>query len=114
VCFNDYDREIALVAEEVDPAGERQIVAIARLSKAHALPTAEFAVLVGDRWQRRGLGGELLRRLVRVGRAEGLERICADMLASNVGMRLTAESVGFTIIEQPGAPTVSAELRLDD
>jgi acetyltransferase len=113
VCFNDYDREIALVAEEADPDGERQIVAIARLSKAHALPTAEFAVLVDDRWQRRGLGRELLRRLVRIGRDEGLERICADMLASNVGMRRTAESVGFTIVEQPGAPTVSAELQLE-
>jgi acetyltransferase len=112
VCFNDYDREIALVAEQTDAAGARHIVAIARLSKAHALPTAEFAVLVGDRWQRRGLGAELLRRLVRVGHDEGLERICADMQAANVGMRRTAESVGFTIVEEPGAPTVRAELRL--
>jgi len=112
VCFNDYDREIALVAEETDAAGQRQIVAIGRLSKAHARPAAEFAVLVGDRWQRRGLGAELLRRLVAVGRDESLERICADMLAGNIGMRRTAESVGFTIVEEPGAPTVRAELDL--
>jgi acetyltransferase len=113
VCFNDYDREIALVAEEAGhDADGRRIVAIARLSKAHAVPEAEFAVLVADHWHRRGLGAELLRRLVRIGRDEGLVRISADMLASNVGMRRTAESVGFTIVEEPGAPTVRAELAL--
>ncbi|HEU4674000.1 MAG TPA: acetate--CoA ligase family protein, partial [Candidatus Limnocylindrales bacterium] len=63
VCFNDYDREIALVAL-VEGDGGPRIAAIARLSKAHARPTAEFAILVADRWQRRGLGAELLRRLV--------------------------------------------------
>ncbi len=112
VCFNDYDREIALVAEEDNPAG-RHIVAVGRLSKAHARPEAEFAVLVADRWQRRGLGAELLRRLVRIGRDEGLEQISAEMLASNAGMRRTAESAGFTITERPGEPIVTAELRLD-
>jgi acetyltransferase len=112
VCFNDYDREIALVAEERDPAGRPRIVAVGRLSKSHALPTAEFAVLVADRWQRRGLGAELLRRLVQIARDEGLQRICAEMLAGNRAMRRTAESVGFAIVSEPGSPTVRAELAL--
>jgi acetyltransferase len=114
VCFNDYDREIALVAEETSPDGERHIVAIGRLSKAHAVPEAEFALLIGDPWQRRGLGSELLRRLVQVGRDEGLELIWADMLARNVGMRRTAERVGFTISASDDLrdPTLHAELRL--
>jgi acetyltransferase len=113
VAFNDYDREIALVAEETDDAGRARIVAIGRLSKAHAVPEAEFAILVADRWQRRGVGAELLRRLVRIGEDEGLERITAEMLPGNVGMRRTARAVGFTLTEEPGDPTVSAELRLD-
>ena len=112
VCFNDYDREIALVAEQTDASGARRIVAIARLSKAHATPAAEFAILVGDAWQRLGLGTELLRRLVRVGRDEGLERICAEMLADNDGMRRTAMSAGFEVIDEPGAQTARAELHL--
>jgi acetyltransferase len=115
VCFNDYDREIALVAEEPAGDGERRIVAVGRLSKEHAVPEAEFAILVGDRWQRRGLGAELLRRLVAIGRDEGLELIWADLLAGNLGMRRTAESVGFRILDGPlGDPTVRAELRLGD
>ena len=113
VCFNDYDREIALVAEHVDADGLPAIAAIGRLSKEHAIPSAEFAILVGDHWQRHGLGTELLRRLVEVGRAEGVRRIWADMLAGNTAMRHTAKAAGFTISETFGEPTVKAELRLD-
>ena len=113
VCFNDYDREMALVAEQTDKKGERRIAGIGRLSKAHAVPEAEFAVLVGDPWQRRGLGSELLRRLVGIARDEGLDLISADMLPSNTAMRRSAQSVGFDITDEPGAPTVRAELRLD-
>jgi acetyltransferase len=112
VCFNDYDREIALVAETAGDDGAPTIAAVGRLSKAHATPSAEFAILVGDRWQRRGLGTELLRRLVGIARDEGLERVWAEMLAGNTGMRRTAEAVGFTIVEEFGDPTVRAELRL--
>ena len=48
VCFIDYAREMALVAEETGVDGERRIVAIGRLSNSHAVPEAEFALLVGD------------------------------------------------------------------
>jgi acetyltransferase len=111
VCFNDYDRELALMVED-DSAGERQIVAVGRISKTHAVPECEFAILVGDPWQGRGLGSELLRRLVQIARDEGLELIWADLLGSNVAMRRTAESVGFTLIDELGESTVRAELRL--
>jgi acetyltransferase len=113
VAFNDYDREMALVAEETDAQGERRIVAVGRLSKAHAVPEGEFAILVGDPWQGKGLGTELLRRLVEIGRAEGLELIWADLLASNYGMRRTAQSVGFRLIDKPTETTTRAELRLN-
>ncbi len=112
VCFNDYDREIALVVEGQDPSGEAQIVAVGRLSKAHAVPEAEFAVLVGDPWQHKGLGAELLRRLVEIGRDEGLHRIYAEILPNNMAMRRTAQKVGFELSEQPGDPTARAELSL--
>jgi acetyltransferase len=113
ICFNDYDREIALVAEETATDGEPRIVAVGRLSKDHARPSAEFAVLVADRWQHHGLGAELLRRLVAIGRAEGLERLYAEMLAGNMAMRHTAEAAGFTIVEETPASIVRAELTLD-
>jgi acetyltransferase len=93
-------------------ADDRRIVAVGRLSKAHEVPEGEFAILVGDPWQHRGLGSELLRRLVAVARDEGLELIWADMLASNMSMRHTAQSVGFSLLDEPGETTTRAELRL--
>jgi len=113
VCFNDYDREIALVAEATDRVtGDVSIVAVGRLSRSHIQPTGEFSILVVDPWQRRGLGRELLRRLVVIARDEGLQRIWADMLAVNVGMRRVAESAGFTITGDPTEGTLRAELEL--
>jgi acetyltransferase len=114
VCFNDYDREIALVAEETDGAtGDTHIVAVGRLSRSHVEPTGEFSILVIDRWQRHGLGRELLQRLVRIARDEGLQRIWADMLSVNVGMRRVAESLGFSVSGEPTDGTLRAELALD-
>ena len=88
ICFNDYDREIALVAERKDSnSGESEILGVGRLSKARGLNEAEFALLISDRWQRQGLGTELLKRLVQIGRDEKLERISANILAENHAMQ---------------------------
>jgi acetyltransferase len=114
ICFIDYDREMALVGEHRDPSsGEVEIAGVGRLTKARGLAEAEFAILVADRWQRRGLGTELLRRLVRFGREEGLDRIWAEMFASNRGMRRASEEAGFTLRAVPDDATLSvAELDL--
>jgi acetyltransferase len=98
ICFNDYDREIALVAEHEDPAtGERALVGVGRLSKSRTANDAEFAVLVADAYQRRGIGTELLRRLVQIGRDEKLSRITGEILIENSGMVRTSRNVGFQI-----------------
>ena len=112
VTFNDYDREIALVAEGSDENGHPIIVAVGRLSKSHAAPDAEFAILVADEWQGHGLGTELLKRLVQIGRDEKLELIWAEMLVTNEAMRRTAVAAGFTILSSDGG-TMRAEMRLD-
>ena len=113
ICFIDYDRQMALVAEHRDPGGEPEIVGVGRLSKARSAPEAEFAVLIADRWQRHGLGTELLRRLVAVGREEGLDRIWAEMLATNAGMRHASAAAGFTVRGLPDEATLMiAELDL--
>jgi acetyltransferase len=102
------------VAETRDPeSGAPRIVAVGRLSKAHGRNEAEFAILVADAWQRQGLGTELLRRLVRIGRDEGLDLIYAEMLGSNAGMRRASEAAGFRIGTVPGDQGVlRAELDL--
>ena len=71
ICFIDYDREMALVADAKDPeTGEHEIIAMGRLSRLYGTDEAEFSLEVRDAFQRRGLGTELLRRLVAIGRDE--------------------------------------------
>jgi len=96
-CFNDYDREIALVAEreQGDTAGE--ILGVARLSRAHGLDEAEFGILIADAWQGMGLGTALLRRLVETGRAEKFKRITGRILAENTTMREVSREAGFDL-----------------
>ncbi|HEY9601852.1 MAG TPA: GNAT family N-acetyltransferase, partial [Allocoleopsis sp.] len=53
--------------------------------------------LVSDVWQRRGVGTELLQRLVQVGRDEHLDRITADILGENSAMQRVCEKVGFRL-----------------
>ncbi len=99
ICFNDYDREIALVAELKVPKGEeKKILGVGRLSKQHGRPEAEFAVLVSDEWHRQGLGTELLRRLIEIGRDEKLTRISGIVLAENHAMQHICRKVGFKVI----------------
>ena len=97
-CFIDYDREMALVVERVSPdTAERQILAVGRLTKSRAADEAEVAALVSDRYQRHGLGTELMRRLIQVARDEKLKKIIARILPENLALRALADTFGFKI-----------------
>jgi acetyltransferase len=99
LCFIDYDHEMALVAEREDPAsGDREIIAVGRLTKMRDLGDAEVAILVSDQHQRQGLGTELVRRLVQIGRAEGLRRLVAVMLRQNQGMQQVCRKLDFKVV----------------
>ncbi|MFQ5398314.1 MAG: GNAT family N-acetyltransferase [Anaerolineae bacterium] len=96
ICFVDYDRDMALVAEWVNPeTGKEEIAAVGRLTRLHSNNDGEFALLVSDAFQRKGLGKELLRRLLQIGRDEGLDRVVAHILAQNQGMRRICQQLGF-------------------
>lgn len=112
ICFIDYDREMALVADYKNPAtGQHEILGVGRLSRLHGLPEAEFALLVTDAFQGHGLGTELLQRLVDIGRDEGLTAIHAEILMENKAMQRVCEKVGFVLQRHPDV--VEATLRLE-
>jgi acetyltransferase len=100
ICFNDYDREIALVAElkPVKKSEKAKILGVGRLSKQHATNEAEFAILVSDEWHGQGLGTELLRRLIAIGRVEKLTKISGQVLADNHAMHHICRKVGFKVV----------------
>ncbi|MDJ0714581.1 MAG: bifunctional acetate--CoA ligase family protein/GNAT family N-acetyltransferase [Prochloraceae cyanobacterium] len=111
ICFIDYDREMALVVDFKNPeTGTNEILGVGRLSKLHGVNEAEFAMLVSDLYQRQGLGTELLRRLVQIGRDEKLDRITADILSENRPMQRVSEKVGFSL--QRSTDLVRAEINL--
>jgi acetyltransferase len=112
ICFNDYDRELALVAERETASGGCEIVGVGRLIKLRGGKEAEFAVLVSDQYQHQGLGRELLSRLVQFGRDEGVTRIVADILPENTGMIKVSEQVGFKVRRVIADDVVKAELVL--
>ena len=97
ICFIDYDREMALVAERENPAsGEREILGVARLSSPGGVRSeAEFSILISDDFQQKGLGTLLLGRLLEVGREEGLQRITAEILFENRPMQHLSKKLGF-------------------
>jgi len=98
ICFIDYDRQLALVVERNDPqSDERRILAVGRLIKQHRTNEAEFALLVSDQFQGQGMGTELLRRLLQVGRDEQVRRITADILPDNRAMQGICQQLGFQL-----------------
>src|SRR5262249_21691611 len=63
ICFIDYNNEMALVAEHKNAeTGKSEILAVGRLVKIQGTNEAEFAILITDKYQRCGLGKELLQR----------------------------------------------------
>jgi acetyltransferase len=97
ICFIDYDREMALVAERTKADGQPEIVAVGRLSKVHGRPEAELAALVQDELQGKGLGVELYRRLIEIARQQKLTKVHSDMLGENKEMQHLCKRLGFTL-----------------
>ncbi len=74
----------------------------------------DFAAVVADPWQRHGLGTRLIRSLVCMARAAGIERIEGDILAENGAMLRLMQGLGFNLARHPdGAYLVRATKALD-
>jgi len=97
ICFNDYDREIALVAERALGKGKYEILGVARMSRIHGTSSAEFAVLVTDKYQNKGLGTELTRRLIYIAKNEELTHLVAYTLLENHDMQNMCKKLGFQV-----------------
>lgn len=92
ICFVDYDREIALVAVQ-----EGEIVAVGRISRIRGTEECEFAVVVNDRFQKRGWGEIILTKLIAIARQEGYAAVVGDVLLENRGMQHLCRKVGFVL-----------------
>jgi acetyltransferase len=113
ICFIDYDREMALVAVKRNAeTGESEILGVGRLMKIHGTSEAEIAALISDNMQGRGLGKELLSRLLLVAANEKLSRVVADILPDNRGVMRICEKLGFSLKHSLDDEVVHAEFKL--
>ena len=90
----DYDREMALIGL-VDKDGVDRQIAVARYVTNPDGRSCEFAIVVADDWQNRGIATELLRRLIDIARDRRLEQMVGIVLAQNKGMLSLAHELGF-------------------
>jgi acetyltransferase len=89
---------MALVAELANAdSGVPLIVGVGRLSRRPLSQEAELAVVVADRYQHQGLGGELIAQLVKIARAEKLKRIVAEFHSENSAIRHLAGHGGAKV-----------------
>jgi acetyltransferase len=112
LCFIDYANEMVLVALRTTAEGKQELVGIGRLVMEHERNEAEFALLISDSFHGKGLGTELLRRLVEIGRKERVGRIVGYILADNRPMLDVCRGLGFHHKHQFGDPVVESIIEL--
>ena len=79
-CNLDNDREIAIIAELQK---EKKIIGVARLIINLGGNEGEFAVLVSDSWQGKGIGSKLVDCILEIARDMGVKFVYSDVLSNN-------------------------------
>ena len=93
---NDYDRELGLMAIGLSP-GPEVMMGVSRMVMVADRSTAEFAVIVADPWQGKGLGEKLIERVIEIARDNGVKMLHGDVLATNLPMLGLMKKLGFSI-----------------
>jgi acetyltransferase len=109
-CNIDYDREMAIVAET--RIGDRTIqIGVSRLVLDPGKKRGEFAVVIADKYQGRGLGTKLVDMLIEFAREKGLDTVYGTVMSENIKMIQLCEKLGFTTRREH--ENVTAELKLN-
>jgi RimJ/RimL family protein N-acetyltransferase len=102
----DFARDMALIAT-IDVDGMEVMLGVARYVRHAETRAAEFAVVVGDAWQGRGLGEKLLRSLIAAAAGHGLRSLTGFTLSTNRPMLVLARKLGFTARLERGDATLT-------
>jgi acetyltransferase len=108
----DYDREMALISTTERNGVETQ-VGVARYIILPDGDTCEFAIVIADEMQGKGLGSKLMGCLMDSARMKGMKTMEGDVLANNYGMLKLMTTLGFTAKtseEDPGIKRVIKQL----
>jgi len=92
----DYSRDMALAATTMLGGGEA-LIGVARYVRDKTGDSAEFALVVADSWQGRGIGSRLLGKLIEAAHRRRVKRLYGDILATNRPMLELARKLGFEL-----------------
>jgi len=100
----DYDREMAFVAT-VQQGDEDSEVGVARYATNPDGESCEFAIVVADAWQGKGLARRLIGVLIEAARTHGgLKYMYGEFLSENRRMIKFVTDVGFVLSPHPEDP----------
>jgi acetyltransferase len=99
----DYDREMAFVAT-MDDHGSETEVGVARYATNPDGESCEFAIVVADDWQGKGLARRLMGVIIDTARSRGLRYMHGDFLSENTRMLAFVASLGFVLSAHPEDP----------
>jgi acetyltransferase len=110
-CFIDYDRELAIVAELEAQDGAHKLLGVGRLVADPDHQSAEYAVLVADPWQGRGLSDLLTDYCLEIARSWGILTVRAETTPDNARMIGVLKKHGFPLTRRVGEGIVVGERR---
>ena len=101
----DYFNQMALIAV-IQENGREIEIGVARYIVDPDGRNCEFAIVIADAWQGRGIGSRLMMQLMEAARNRGLETMEGLVLASNHKMLSLMAALGFRIEAAAGEPTL--------
>ncbi|MFY9317186.1 MAG: GNAT family N-acetyltransferase [Burkholderiales bacterium] len=102
----DFSRDMALAAALMLD-GREVLIGVARYALEPDGHACEFALVIADAWQGRGIGRRLMAKLIAVARGRGLARMYGDVLSTNLQMLAFCRKLGFGLGRHPDDPTVT-------
>ncbi len=108
-CFNDYDRELTIVAE-LNTGVVPKLIGVGQLMADAEHVQAEFAVLVADAWQSQGLGSLLTDYCLTICQSWGISQVTAEVASDNNRMLRMFQNRGFQRIPTHDSDTVFVKL----
>lgn len=101
----DYRKEMAIIAE-VKNGEDKQMIAVARIAP-YDEEKAEFAIIITDAWQGKGLGKIMTSFILDIAKDLGYKQVYAFLFSENGAMNHILQKEGFEVKSNDGLITKS-------
>ncbi|MBC7804422.1 MAG: GNAT family N-acetyltransferase [Candidatus Parcubacteria bacterium] len=102
----DFKRDMAIAAALMLD-GREVLIGVARYVLDADGRACEFALVISDAWQGRGIGRRMMEKLISVARNRALQQMHGEVLSTNSYMLSLCRKLGFAFGRNPDDPTVT-------